>query len=145
MAKHEDFPDWLREVIESACTAFEVGMPGHIGWSVLFGGDGWEAWIYPTRIEIVGGKDDGEECLPDHRAVNVSGIAALFDEPPDVDWRHSADDITEVSIDGKVKGHELWLHIQEEPPDGVGATVRFDVNTGAYEEKEPRDEPESFA
>jgi len=143
MTKKQDIPDWLLKFIQSACETFELGMLSHIGWSVLFGVEGWEAWMYPTPVEILGGRDDGEEVLPSHRAVNISDITVLFDEPPDVDWCHCPDHITEVSIDGRVKGHGLWLHIQEEPPKDMKPTVRFDVNTGTFEDLDPGDEEEA--
>ncbi len=143
MTKPGDIPDWLLRVIQTACASFEAGMYCRIGWGVLFGVDGWEAWIYPTRVEIVGGENDGEELLPSHRTVNLSSITALFDEPPEVDWCHCPDEIAEVSIDGQVQGHELWLHVQEEPPEDQKATMRFDVNAGTHEDINPIDEEEA--
>lgn len=140
MAKDTDLPDWLRAAIETACSSFELGAPGNIGWSVLFGRDGWEAWIYPTEVEMVGGDRDGEHLLPGLHAVRLSEIVELFDEPPDLSWFLCSAEITEVSIEGHVQGHDVWLHIMEEPPEDAGATAKFDVNSGTLQDLEPRDD-----
>lgn len=137
IADREHLPHWLKEVCETACAAFDLGAPGHIGWRTVEEDKSWEAWVYPTRTELVGGRNDGEEVTSGHRSVDLSEILEGFDEPPHVEWCHYTDQIPEVSIEGKVEGHDLWLHILEEAPEDVEPTMRFDVNTGTWEDREP--------
>lgn len=104
MSKHEDAPKWMREFLENACAALELGAPGHVGWNWVSGTNGWEAWAYPMRVEMVGGRYDGEALLPGHRRVDLSEIAKLFDSPPEMSWSHCGDETPEVSMEGQVEG-----------------------------------------
>lgn len=134
----EKIPGWLRDVLETACAAHDLGAPARLGWKAFEEEDTWEAWVYPERVELVGGRNDGEEVTSGHVTVDLSEILASFDEPPHLAWCRSGD-IPEISIEGKVEGHDLWLHLLEEAPVDEAATMRFDVNTGTFEDKEMSD------
>lgn len=139
MFTNSNLPGWLQPVIEAIPNLYELGLPGRIGWSAYFGREGWEIYIYPEAVEMVGGPADGEELIPSPRAVRLSEVIDLFDGLPSIDWCHSWKEITEISVEGKVQGNDLWLHFMEEPPEDVECTSRFDWNTGSFEEKASSD------
>ncbi len=132
----DSIPAWLGDVVETACNSFELSVPGHIGWHAVPDESSWEVWVYPMPVEFVGGAGDGDRGVPGQPFAQLSEVLRLFDEAPhEVDFCQFTDGIPEVSIEGRVLGHDVWLHILQQPPDDVEPETTYDVRTGVLSEK----------
>jgi hypothetical protein len=121
---------WLRQLIEAVSDSWEWhSLALHIGIQYREPeekDDGWEVWVYPAVQEFLGGKHDGETgwcgfnfdlsaLSEEFEAAQISLSARVGQEP------------SELLVEGKFRGQEVFLHVCLEPPEGVEATEIIDL------------------
>jgi hypothetical protein len=88
--------------------------------------DFWEIWAYPAVQEIVGGKEDGETVWSGFNFDVLQFLADFEAEAVDICTRphiHPA----ELTLEGKFRGQDVFLHVCLEPPKDAKATEILDL------------------
>ena len=101
-------------------------------------GGEWEITLFVSDTEVVGGPHDGT-LVPYSLQVDLPVAMKLFDEIPQVYWLAGAqrdnDDLNQhVSLEGKVRGHHVWLRILEQAPEPAGPGRLLHASTGKLQD-----------
>ena len=102
--------DWINRVFDQLDGCLEFESLGGMSWRLT---DEGLLVIAPSGIEMVGGRDDGEEVFPFFR-LEISELAKLFDEPPDISWSARGQS---VWFEGKIDGETAWMEVRATPFD----------------------------
>lgn len=148
-----ELPPKIKKFIDAVCDAFEIEEPlGDVGYGFRppeNDDDEWIIEVYPIPMEILRGKDDGAEVLPNF-TVNVMAIMKLFDKKArgngwkkTVRFEHHGGKCARVTFDGMVSGKFVMLEVLSSPPEGVKPGFTVDSVTGAFGEKEDPEAHES--
>jgi len=130
---NRDFrPEWVTEFINNIAEAFEpFDDVGRVGFECRLADDRWEAGLYLGSIEMVGGKEDGQERYGGFR-FDVNQLVDQFDEvdrlqfdvpPQAVDKTNSVSQAV-IVVEGRVSDHPLRVTIYSIPPEHAGPGFR---------------------
>ena len=126
---------WLEELQEKVARCWEWHAPTlQIGFRYTRpdpGDDFWEIWVYPAVQEIVGGKEDGETVWSGFNFDVREFLIDFESESIDITTRQYFHP-SELTLEGKFHGKDVFLHLCLEPPEDVEATeiVDFSENGG---------------
>jgi len=90
-----------------------------------------ELIIYPTSVELIGGAVDGTTVLPSF-SLNLQNIISVFDSVVDLLWYSddfgiNDDGGSSITIEGVFEGHEIWVKVQSESPEGEEPGFKLNV------------------
>ena len=132
--KLEDVPSWLDDFVGNVADAYEMWNPtAHaIGWQWSQEDGAFEVVVYPNLVEV-----EGEPCLPSDIHIEVSQILDLFERRTHLSMAINCSNDDYLSIEGHVKGHNVWLRLLNWPPEGDDEPTSRLHADGSFEEIEP--------
>jgi hypothetical protein len=89
-----------------------------------------EVWIYPTPVELVRGRHDGEVVVPGF-TLDLEQLRESFDSVSAFHWNAiglSDPAGPQVRIEGVFRGREVSLHVLVSAPEGEEPGLKFDAN-----------------
>ena len=89
----------------------------------------WEVWLYPTPVELVGGRHDGEVVVPGF-SLDLEQLRACFETVVALSWDALGLNCPEgphVAIEGVFLGREVCLQVLAYAPKGEGPGLRLDA------------------
>ncbi len=128
-------PKWLGELATLATQAFHsqsllapVGCHFHRNDEVT--PTQWEVTLFISSTEVYGGARDGQ-CVFSHFMVDLRDLMSAFDVVESCYWQaqSQADDDQlgpHVGVDGRFRGHSVWLRITAKPPSEFESGRMFD-------------------
>jgi hypothetical protein len=124
---------WLDELLEALVGCVQADSPmGPLGLRYWEEEGFWEVWVYPTPVELVGGRHDGEIVVPGF-SIDLEQLRELFESVVAFGWNALGLNWPEgphIYIEGVFQGREIWLQVlayapnDEEPGLKVDATRR---------------------
>lgn len=134
-------PAWLRRFTDEASQAIldtEVHAPIGCHYHYVEELSEWEITVFVSDTEVVGGRRDGT-IVPYQIQVDLPQVLRLFDQMPKVYWLSGVDreddDLNQhVSMEGQVKGHQIWLRILAQAPQQAGPGRLLHAFTGKLED-----------
>ncbi len=130
--------DWLDQLLAAvvACVEAHSAM-GPLGMRYREEEGFWEVWVYPTPVELVGGRHDGEIVVPGF-TLDLEQLRAAFDSVAAFGWNSlglNSDEGPCVSIEGHFQGREIFLQVLAHFPEGEEPGLKLDTTRG-HEEKD---------
>jgi hypothetical protein len=89
----------------------------------------WEICIYPTPVELVGGRHDGEVVVPGF-SLDLDQLRESFDSVVAFHWNALGLNYPEgphVSIEGVFQGREVYLQVLAYAPEGEEPGLKLDA------------------
>ncbi len=134
-------PAWLRWFANDAARAIlDSASHAPIGCHYHFGEEHheWEVTVFVSDTEVVGGPRDGT-LVPCSVQVDVSHAVGLFDDVPKIYWQSGVvqkggHTDQYVSLEGPVRGHQVWLRVLAQAPQQAGAGRLLHASTGELED-----------
>jgi hypothetical protein len=124
-----DDEDWLDELYEAVVGCVEADSPmGPLGIRCWEEEGFWEVWIYPTPVELVGGRHDGEVVVPGIR-LDLDALREAFDSVTAFGWNTLGINWPQgphVSVEGVFQGREVWLQILAYAPEDEEPGLKVD-------------------
>lgn len=122
--------DWLDSLLEAVGNCVEADSPmGPLGLRYREAEGFWEVWIYPTPVELVGGRHDGEIVVPGF-TLDLEQLRSCFDSLAAIHWNALGLNLTEgphVSIEGVYEGREVFLQVLAYAPRGETPGLKVDA------------------
>jgi len=123
--------DWLNTLLNELGDCIDADSPmGPLGLRYHEDDGYWEVWVYPTPVELVGGRHDGEVVVPGFM-LDLEQVREAFDSVSGFHW--NAIGLNDpagphVTIEGVFQGREVSLHVLAYAPDGEEPGLKFDAN-----------------
>jgi hypothetical protein len=89
----------------------------------------WEVWIYPTPVELVGGRHDGEVVVPGF-SLDLEQLHECFESVVAFHWNALGLNYSEgphVAIEGIFQGCEVYLQVLAYAPEGEEPGLKLDA------------------
>lgn len=102
---------WVERAVEHLQSCLEIESLGGVSWRFVEV-EGLMI-IAPSLLEMVGGRNDGEEIYSFFN-LDVGELVEVFDEPPVIYWSTREQ---MVSLEGRIGGEDAWLQIRSLPFD----------------------------
>jgi hypothetical protein len=122
--------DWLNSLLEEVGSCMVADSPmGPLGLRYREEEDFWEVWIYPTPVELVGGRHDGEVVVPGF-SLDLEQLRECFDSVAAFNWNAIGLNNPEgphVSIEGIFLGREVYLQVLAYAPEGEEPGLKLDA------------------
>jgi len=123
--------DWLGELLDTvaACVAADSPM-GPLGLRYREEEGFWEIWIYPTPVELVGGRHDGEVVVPGF-SLDLEQLRGEFDSIAALGWNSLGLNLPEgpyIFAEGLFQGHEVYLQVLAYAPEGEEPGLKVDAS-----------------
>jgi len=103
----DEEPDWLDQLLAAVSACVEAQSPmGPLGMRYREEEGFWEVWVYPTPVELVGGRHDGRIVVPGF-TLDLEQLRAAFDSVAAFGWNSlglNSDEGPCVSIEGHFQG-----------------------------------------
>jgi hypothetical protein len=133
-------PAWLQKLFDNIRVAIEADSPDILlGWTYeppdkRTIAPHWSMILFPTRIELRGGRYDGKIVRP-RIHVCVSHLMEVFDTLPHVDWRvppryAGFTDAPHLVLSGMIKRKPLVLSVFDRAPRDHEVRTLYDTRTG---------------
>ena len=120
---------WLEELYEAVAGCVEADSPmGPLGQRSWEEDGDWQVWIYPTPVELVGGRHDGEVVAPGI-TLDLEALREVFESVEAFSWNALALNWPEgphVSIVGVFQGREVWLQVLAYAPEDEEPGLKYD-------------------
>jgi hypothetical protein len=132
--EHEDDDiddnDWLQELCEALVGCVEADSPlGPMGLRSWEDEDFWEVWIYPTPVELVGGRHDGEVVVPGF-SLDLQQLREVFDSVAAFGWNALGLNWPQgphVYVEGVFQGREVYLQVLACAPEDAVPGLKVDA------------------
>jgi hypothetical protein len=122
--------DWLALVHDAVSACVEAESPmGPLGLRYREEEGFWEIWVYPTPVELVGGRHDGEVVVPGF-SLDLDQLRAAFDSVVAFGWNALGLNHSEgphISVEGAYQGREVYLQVLAQPPEDEEPGMKFDT------------------
>ena len=122
--------DWLNSLLEEVGSCMEPDSPmGPLGLRYREEEGFWEVWLYPTPVELVGGKHDGEVVVPGF-SLDLEQLRECFDSVVSCHWNALGLNYPEgphVAIEGVFQGREVYLQVLAYEPEGEEPGLKLDA------------------
>ena len=125
--------DWIEALAELVVNDIEAHSPmGPMKWEKQGGG---ERVVYPAPVELVGGADDGAIVITGF-SLDLYELLAAFDHVTGLQgYAHGLGpynhDGPHLSLEGVYQGHEVWLGVLADPPEGEEPGLQLDTSDSA--------------
>jgi hypothetical protein len=122
-------PDWLNDLFDIIAAALlPESLIGPLGFRWRSDEDFWEIDAYPAPVELVGGADDGAVVTPGF-SLDLEQLRNAFERVDELGWNAFGwpdGDGPFISIEGDYRGHDVYLRVLAEAPEGEepGAKLR---------------------
>jgi hypothetical protein len=122
--------DWLNTVLEAVEGCLEADSPmGPLGLRYREEEAFWEVWIYPTPVELVGGRHDGEVVVSGF-SLDLEQLRECFDSVVALNWSALGLNYSEgphIGIEGVFEGREIYLQVLAYAPEGEEPGLKVDT------------------
>jgi hypothetical protein len=122
--------DWLEELREAVSSCVDVDSPmAPLGLRYRVEEGFWEVWVYPTPVELVGGRHDGEIVMPGFH-LDLEQLRGQFESLVALSWDAQGLNSPEgpyVSIEGVFRGREVYLQVFAGAPADAQPGLKFDA------------------
>jgi hypothetical protein len=126
-------PGWLEALVEVVIEAMGESAPGQMGIRYREVDGAWDALVYPTPVELVGGAHDGDVVAPAFH-LDLERLRAAFTRVDALAWQAHPFDEEEMApcvvIEGEHAGRQLVLRVLAFAPKDEGPGTKLDVNRG---------------
>ncbi len=127
-----DVPAWMEPLVEVVANAMTAHyMPGPLGLRYREEDGSWDVLVYPQRMELVGGRHDGDVVSPGF-SLDLEQVRKVFTRVDGLFWQahplSEQDGGPYVSIEGEYAGREVWLRILAFAPEDEGPADTFNIN-----------------
>jgi len=125
--------DWLEALIATIGDCLTAHSPmGPLGWYAYEEGDMTELVIFPKTVLFVGGEMDGELGVPGF-SFDVQTLLTSLERVDAVQWNSQGmgphdEEGARLSIEGIYQGHEVWIRILAEAPEGEEPGMEVDTS-----------------
>jgi len=123
--------EWLNTLLDEVGDCIDADSPmGPLGLRYHEDDGYWEVWVYPTPVELVGGRHDGEVVVPGF-TLELEQVRESFDSVSAFHWNAiGLNDPAgpQVTIEGVFQGREVSLHVLAYAPEGEEPGLKFDAN-----------------
>ena len=122
--------DWLNTLLEEIGGCMEADSPmGPLGLRYREEEGFWEVWLYPTPVELVGGRHDGEVVVPGF-SLDLEQLCDCFESVVEFHWNALGLNYPEgphVSVEGVFHGREIYLQVLAYAPEGEEPGLKLDA------------------
>jgi hypothetical protein len=122
--------NWLALLHEAVSACVEAESPmGPLGLRYREEEGFWEVWIYPTPVELMGGRHDGEVVVPGF-TLDLDRLRASFDSVVAFGWNALGLNHSEgphISVEGIFQGREVYLQVLAQAPEDEEPGMKFDT------------------
>lgn len=123
--------DWQGELLDdvAACVAADSPM-GPLGMRSWEEAGFWEVWVYPTPVELVGGRHDGEVVVPGF-SLDLEQLREAFDSVVALGWNALGLNDQEgphIYIEGVFQDREVYLQVLAYAPEGEEPRLKVDTS-----------------
>ncbi len=123
--------EWLSALLNEVGDCIDADSPmGPLGLRYHEDDGYWEVWIYPTPVELVGGRHDGEVVVPGF-TLDLKQVHESFDSVSAFHWNAIGFNDPagpHVTIEGVFEGREVSLHMLAYAPEGEEPGLKFNAN-----------------
>jgi hypothetical protein len=113
--------EWLDSLLEAVGGCLEADRPMEPLGLRFHAEEGfWQVWSYPSPVELVGGRHDGEAVAPGF-TLHLEELHACFQSVADFRWNALGLNYPErphVSIEGVFRGREVYFQVLACAPEG---------------------------
>ena len=116
-------PAWLTDLIELIMAHLETHSAGTFGYRYgqEEGEECWEIRLYPTPVELQGGRADGEWVFPGF-VLELKPLYEAFDTVEASSWTSQSvgpqdQDNPSITLEGRFQGQSVYLRILAYAPD----------------------------
>jgi hypothetical protein len=125
-----DDSDWLDSLLEAVGASLEPESPmGPLALRSREEEGFWEVDIYPTPVELLGGADDGA-LVSAPFSMDFEQLRATFARIDSTGWNAYGwynDDGPFVWVEGSFQGHDVFLRVLAQAPEGEGPGTKLRV------------------
>jgi hypothetical protein len=123
--------EWLDSLLDAVAACVEVDSPtGPLGLRCREEDGFWEIWVYPTPVELVGGRHDGAVVVAGF-ALDLEQLRECFDSVVAFNWNALGLNYPEgphVSIEGVFQGREVFLQVLAHAPEDEQPGMQVDMS-----------------
>jgi hypothetical protein len=90
----------------------------------------WEIWVYPTPVELVGGRHDGEVVAPGF-SLDLEQLRDEFDSIAALGWNSLGLNLPQgphVYVEGVFQGREVYLQVLAYAPEDEEPGLKIDAS-----------------
>jgi len=125
--------DWLDQLLAVVGACVEADSPmGPLGMRYREEEGFWDVWVYPTPVELVGGRHDGQIVVPGF-TLDLEQLRTAFDSVAAIGWNSlglNSDEGPCVSIEGQFQGRDIFLRVLAQFPEGEEQGLKLDTTRG---------------
>jgi hypothetical protein len=122
--------DWLDELYEALVGCVEADSPmGPMGLRSWEEEGFWEVWVYPTPVELVGGRHDGEVVVPGF-SFDLQQLREVFESVGAFGWNALGLNWPQgphVYVEGVFEGREIFLQVLSYAPEDEKPGLKADA------------------
>lgn len=126
-----DEDDWLDMLHDAVSACVEADSPmGPLGLRYWEADGVYEVWMYPTPVELMGGRHDGEVVVPGF-SLDLDGLREAFESVAAFGWNALGLHHTEgphVYVEGVFAGREVYLQVLAYAPEGEEPGLKLDAS-----------------
>jgi hypothetical protein len=130
-ADDDEETDWLDELLSAVAGCVEADSPMGPFAMRYHEEDGfWEISIYPTPVELVGGRHDGAVVVPGF-SLDLERFRETFDSIMDFGWNAlglKSEEGPSVYVEGVYEGREIFLQVLAHPPVDENLGMKLDTS-----------------
>jgi len=130
--EEEDSEDdeWLDELCRSVADCVEAESPeGALGVRSREEEGFWDVWVYPTPVELVGGRHDGKVVVPGF-SLDLQQLCELFESVVSFGWNALGLNWPQgphVHVEGVFQGREVYLQVLAYAPEDEEPWLKVDA------------------
>jgi|GEM_PF-1024819 len=123
-------PEWLDGLVLAVGRTIEPdGMIGPLGVIYRVEENYWEVDVFPSPVELVGGAEDGAVVSPAY-SLDIELLRKVLTRVDDTGWNVAGwaeGDGPFVWIEGSYQGHEIYLRVLAQAPEGEEPGAKFRI------------------
>jgi len=122
--------DWLAELYAALVGCVEADSPmGPMGLRSWEEEGFWEVWVYPTPVELVGGRHDGEVVVPGF-SFDLQQLREVFESVAAFGWNAlglNGPQGPHVYVEGVFQGREVYVQVLAYAPEDEDPGLKVDA------------------
>ena len=90
----------------------------------------WTITVFPCLVELLGDAADTEVLAPAF-SMDLKPLWSAFEDVVEIHWNAhpfgpDGDDSAYITVEGHYQGHEIWLRVLAEAPEGEKPAIQID-------------------